>query len=134
MADLREQLLSKERELAALKKIAALTDTMKLQLNELSDEVKQIEGNAQRVNDVMSIWNSVTRSISEASLGLLRYVEKDYEVGIWDDDNVDGDISKTNSSNDEAMDKSSEEIRQQKEIPLPETLVRVPINEEKHDI
>lgn len=103
---LKEQAASKQRELDALKKITALTDTMKLQLDELNQQVKNIENNGKTVADVLSVWDSVTKSISEAGLGLLRYVEKDYEAH-WDKDS-DG-------------------------MPLPEPLVRVYIKDEDRE-
>lgn len=115
MSTIESQIESKKRELESLKRIAALTETMKSQLSVLSEQVKQIETDGSRVADVMSIWDSVTQSISAAGLGLLRYGEDNYKVGDWKDNDKS---NSTNESEDQAM-------------PLPEGLVRVSASNEE---
>ncbi|CCD22475.1 Dad2p NDAI_0A03180 [Naumovozyma dairenensis CBS 421] len=115
-----ELLISKQRELEALKKITTLTDNMKIQLDELSIQVSKLEHNASVVGDVTSIWDSVLKSISQASLGLLQYSENDYEVGVW-------------NNNNESRDDIYNEDKKTG-IPLPETLVRIRATTEDEDL
>lgn len=117
MDDLEEKKLYKQRELAALKKITALTDEMRKQLDGLSEQVDQIHSNAGSVANVMANWDSIRKYISEASLGLLQYAEGDYEVGMWE-----GNKKKTAEDEDK---KSDEESNVE---PLPEALVRISVN------
>lgn len=105
---LTDQVASKRQELAMLKKINTLTESMKQQFDELAIQVAQMHDNAEGVAQVMKNWDSILKSISQASLSLLQYSEGDYEVGKWD------------TSND----------NQEKEPPLPETLVRIRVNED----
>lgn len=107
-----DQLEAKKRELEALKKITALTDEMKLQLDELAGQVHQMNSNAASVSRVLENWNSITRSISLAGLSLLQYAEGDYEVGAW-----------KNNDNNEDME------QEDSHGPLPETLVRIRMDE-----
>ncbi|AMD21225.1 HEL055Wp [Eremothecium sinecaudum] len=97
---------SKKQELAYLQHITKLTDRLKLQLDKLSEQIKQMHDNAECVSEIMKNWDSIIKSISQASLSLLQYTENDYEFGSWDTTNRD------NSEN---------------EPPLPETLVRVKV-------
>ncbi|CAL9733259.1 DASH complex subunit Dad2p [Monosporozyma servazzii] len=111
MSNIESQLASKQKELESLKKITELTNTMKSQLSQLSAQVKDIETDGSRVANVMSVWDTVTQSISAAGLGLLRYSEDNYKVGEWQDA-TDADA--------DAADKPEQE-----NMPLPEGLVRV---------
>lgn len=111
MDELEEKKLSKQRELAALKRITSLTDDMRKQLDGLSEQVDQIHSNAGSVANVMANWDSIRKYISEASLGLLQYAEGDYEVGMWD--------SNKKTTTDEDQDNTE---------PLPEALVRISVN------
>lgn len=99
----------KIQELDYLQNITSLTDKLKQQLDELSVHVKNMHDNAECVSQVMKNWNSVINSISQASLSLLQYTENDYEVGCWNNDSEN----------------------KNKEVPLPETLVRVKVINEK---
>lgn len=112
MSQLETQIETKRRELDALKKITKLTGTMKSQLSQLSEQVKDIETDGARVADVMSIWDSVTQSISAAGLGLLRYGEDNYKVGTWGDSNAKSSVDG-------------------QDMPLPEGLVRVSTEQQK---
>ena len=107
MSSIESQIAAKQKELESLKKITELTNTMKSQLTQLSAQVKDIETDGSRVANVMSVWDTVTQSISAAGLGLLRYSEDNYKVGEWQD----------------AADPS--EKPEQENMPLPEGLVRV---------
>ncbi|CAR25939.1 hypothetical protein ZYGR_0A05090 [Zygosaccharomyces rouxii] len=121
MLPLEEQIEAKKRELEALKKITALTDDMKLQLDELAGQVRQMNSNATSVSRVMENWNSISRSISLAGLSLLQYAEGDYEVGAWKKDK-----NNNNSNNN----KQDEEEPEDGHGPLPETLVRIRMDDE----
>lgn len=100
----------KKRELDQLKQISALTQRLKTQLDDLSIQVKQMQDNAGVVEEVISNWDSVLRSVSQASISLLQYTEKDYEVGRWATSTVEGSSDK--------------------DPPLPETLVRIKATED----
>lgn len=116
---LEEQIEVKKRELEALKKITALTDDMRLHLDELAGQVRQMNSNATSVSKVMENWNSISRSISLAGLSLLQYAEGDYEVGAW----------KNNNNNNNNNRKEGEEP-EDGHGPLPETLVRIRMDDE----
>lgn len=124
MDGLEQQKLAKQQELAALKRINALTDQMRTELDEMSIEVSKINKNAESVANVMANWDSIRKYISEASLGLLRYAEGDYQVGAWD--------GKENKSDKSNADKSYQSDDEHKTEPLPEALVRISVanNEE----
>lgn len=115
MAGIEEQISAKKKELESLKKIAQLTDTMKSQLIQLGAEVKEMEKDGSNVANVMSVWDSVTQSISAAGLGLLRYGEDNYKVGEWKE-----------PTEDKATDAAEKPA-----IPLPEGLVRVSTTNEE---
>lgn len=119
MVSLDTQIACKKQELEALKKITALTDSMKLQLDELAGQVRQMQSNAETVSQVMENWNSITKSISQAGLSLLQYAEGDYEVGVWAAGNK-GDDHK-------------ESVQRNVDTPLPETLVRIRVDEEDNE-
>lgn len=110
------QVALKKQELEALKKITELTDTMKSQLDGMANQVEHMESNAETVSKVLENWDSITRSISQAGLSLLQYTEGDYEVGIW----------KSNNKNEDESDKKNDQ-----EIPLPETLVRIRVDDQE---
>lgn len=116
MASLEEQIRYKRRELEALKRITALTEQTKTQLDELAGQVRLMHSNAETVSEVMQNWNSIMRSISQAGLSLLQYVDGDYEVGAW----ATGDNDNTKERGDPAA---------PVETPLPETLVRIRVDE-----
>ncbi|CCK73040.1 Dad2p KNAG_0M01870 [Huiozyma naganishii CBS 8797] len=105
MVTVEEQMSAKREELETLKKITELTNTMKSQLDELSDQVGEIEASGESIANVVKLWDSVTQSISAAGLGLLRYGEKDYKVGQWSED--------------------AEKKKEADTMPFPEGLVRV---------
>lgn len=115
MLSLQEQAQQKQLELNNLKNITELTDRLKTELDILSKQVKQMHQSADTVADVMKNWDSIIRSISQASLGLLQYAESDYEVdqsqARVDDDDDDNDLD----GNDH-------------KLPLPEALVRIGVN------
>lgn len=108
------QIALKKRELEALKRITALTDEMKVQLDGLAGQVCQMESNAETVSEVMRNWNSIMRSISQAGLSLLQYAEGDYEVGAWAPETRENDGSQREPA---------------RTTPLPETLVRIRVDE-----
>ncbi|CUS24816.1 LAQU0S20e00518g1_1 [Lachancea quebecensis] len=112
---LEDQIASKKRELEALKKINTLTKSMRLQLDDLAVEVKKMHENADNTANVMKNWDSIVRSISQASLSLLQYSEGDYEIGIW------GQDQRRNDEREES----------ENEPPLPETLVRVRVDNDE---
>ncbi|SCV06187.1 LANO_0H24014g1_1 [Lachancea nothofagi CBS 11611] len=115
---LERDIAAKQKELEALKKINALTASMRQQLDSLAVEVTKMHENAESVANVMSNWDSIIRSISQASLSLLQYSERDYEVGVWDQEN---NVSKKKPTTPQDL----------KEAPLPETLVRVKVDNDQ---
>ncbi|SCU85411.1 LAME_0D01244g1_1 [Lachancea meyersii CBS 8951] len=112
---LEEQIVAKQKELNALKEINALTESMRSQLEELAVEVTNMHQNAESVANVMQNWDSIVRSISQASLSLLQYSERDYEVGVWKQETAETKEPATSPQN-------------YSDAPLPETLVRIKIN------
>ncbi|CCE64965.1 hypothetical protein TPHA_0J01430 [Tetrapisispora phaffii CBS 4417] len=116
MSSIEAQIENKRQEFEALKKIVGLTDTMKVQLDALSNEVTQMHSNADSVSQIMLHWDSIMQYISQASLGLQKYSEGDYNVGTWDD-------SKT------SKDKQEDKEQKESELPLPETLIRMKIDQ-----
>lgn len=115
MLPLEDQIRSKRRELGALKRITALTEETKLQLDELAGQVRQMQSNAETVSEVMRNWNSIMRSISQAGLSLLQYADGDYEVGAWAPQSNENDEEEASAGTADA--------------PLPETLVRIRVDE-----
>ena len=103
MTNLIEQRDQKLKELQQLTTISQLTEDIKSQLDLLSLEVIKLEDNSTNVNDVIAIWDNISRAVSQAGIGLLRYVDSDYE---------------TNESGNNDQDKTNN-------VPLPETLVRM---------
>lgn len=118
---LEDEVESKRRELNYLKHVSALTERLKSQLDELSVQVSQMNKNADIVKDVMANWDSVLRSISQASISLLQYTENDYETGKW--------ANKEKESGD-STDIAAETDGVQQGTPLPETLVRVKVTDD----
>ncbi|SCU77608.1 LADA_0A01310g1_1 [Lachancea dasiensis] len=117
---LEKDIIAKQKELDALKKINSLTEAMRSQLDGLAKEVVGMHENAESVAQVMRNWDSIIRSISQASLSLLQYSEGDYEVGVWGQNS--NDSNESHSAEDEA-----------KQPPLPETLVRVKVDDDQED-
>ncbi|QEU58575.1 Dad2 [Kluyveromyces lactis] len=119
---------AKRRELNYLKHVSALTQKLKAQLDELSVQVAQMNSNAVTVKDVMANWDSVLRSISQASISLLQYTENDYETGKWA--SKEEHRTQQGTEDESAASESSDDNqqRQQDQLPpLPETLVRVKV-------
>ena len=109
MTTLIEQRDQKLKELQQLTTISELTENIKSQLDLLSLEVIKLEKNSTNVNDIIEIWDNISRAVSQAGIGLLRYVDSDYES------NETG----THSNQDQTDNNSN------KSVPLPETLVRM---------
>lgn len=115
----------KKKELESLKKITQLTETFKTQLIQLNNEMKIIEKKADNVSNVMEIWDSIIQSVSAAGLGLLRYGEENYKTGLWaEEQNVDQDTTKENTTNN-GIENAMDEKRRKSKTALPEGLVRV---------
>ncbi|GCE98350.1 DASH complex subunit dad2 [Zygosaccharomyces mellis] len=140
MFPLEDQIEAKRKELEALKRITALTDDMKFNLDELAGQVRQINSNATSVSKVMENWNSISRSISLAGLSLLQYAEGDYEVGAWkknynsngNQNNNSNDNNNNDSNNNDNNNNSNKDREEPKDGqgPLPETLVRIRMDDE----
>lgn len=96
---LQQRLIEKRAELASINEIKALTDTLTDQLELLEEKLGSMAEGTHSVAHVLSSWQNVVKSISLASLGLLKYSEKDYET----------------------------------KKPLPETLVRIPLNKDERE-
>ncbi|CEP60736.1 Dad2p LALA0_S01e17788g [Lachancea lanzarotensis] len=114
---LRDQIVAKQKELNALKQINTQTESMRSQLDALAVEVANMHQNAENVAQVMQNWDSIVRSISQASLSLLQYSERDYEVGAWKQETADSE-QQGSSPKDTA------------DAPLPETLVRIKVDKD----
>ncbi|CCH58714.1 hypothetical protein TBLA_0A09270 [Henningerozyma blattae CBS 6284] len=102
-------LREKTAELQALKQITSLTDNLKVELEQMAIQTSKIRDNSASVSEVTDHWNSILRSISQASLKILQYTQSDYEVGSWKNEN-------NATEKDEDKDNA---------VPLPETLVRI---------
>lgn len=103
-------LIEKQKELESLRQLATLTENLKHELDDLSNSASKINSNAEDVRNVTDHWNSIMRSISQASLKILQYASSDYEVDPWK--NLDDN-------------KGKQDMQNKDEIPLPETLVRI---------
>lgn len=71
----------KEDELKDLKEIRAYTGILAEQLSQIEDKLDEMAGGVESVALVLSSWQNIMKSISLASLGLLKYSKGDYEKG-----------------------------------------------------
>ncbi|CUM62684.1 uncharacterized protein PRCAT00000238001 [Priceomyces carsonii] len=75
-----EQKLQEKRiELEKLMEFRDLSETLALQLEEVEEKLNKMNSGAESVALVLSNWQNVIRSVSLASLGLMKYTEKDYQ-------------------------------------------------------
>lgn len=78
---LQQRLAEKRAELASINEIRALTGTLTDQLEVLEEKLGSMAEGTHSVAHILSSWQNVVKSISLASLGLLKYSRKDYEAG-----------------------------------------------------
>ena len=130
---LTEQRDQKQRELQQLTQISNLTESIKSQLDSLSSEVQQLEENSDRVSDVMQIWDNISRAVSQAGLGLLRYVDSDYAPASMDDGgNKNSNTTNTTTITAAAAANITTTNKVDNEtIQLPEPLLRVKLQDEE---
>lgn len=78
---IQQKIAEKKTELDNLNEIKKFTSILTSQLEELEDKLDYMAEGTESVALVLSNWQNVVKSVSLASLGLLKYSEKDYESG-----------------------------------------------------
>ncbi|CAH6719389.1 DASH complex subunit Dad2p [[Candida] jaroonii] len=78
---LQERIEHKRAELQHLTQIRDYTETVTNQLGELQEQLDQVVDGTESVALVLSVWQTVVRSISLASIGLQKYSQQDFENG-----------------------------------------------------
>ena len=75
------KIAEKRAELENLTEIKNLTQNLTSQLKDLETKLSAMSDGTETVALVLSNWQNVVRSVSLASLGLLKYSEEDYKNG-----------------------------------------------------
>ena len=78
---IQQRIADKRAELENLSDIKKLTSNLTSQLEQLESKLDYMAEGTESVALVLSTWQNVVRSVSLASLGILKYGEKDYEEG-----------------------------------------------------
>lgn len=78
---IQQKIAEKRAELENLNEIKKFTSILTNQMEELEDKLDYMADGTENVALVLSNWQNVVKSVSLASLGLLKYSEKDYENG-----------------------------------------------------
>ncbi|CUM52473.1 DASH complex subunit DAD2 [Debaryomyces fabryi] len=78
---IQQKIAEKKAELENLNEIKRFTSILTNQLDELENKLDYMAEGTESVALVLSNWQNVVKSVSLASLGLLKYSEKDYETG-----------------------------------------------------
>mmetsp|Transcript_4186 Transcript_4186/g.4118 ORF Transcript_4186/g.4118 Transcript_4186/m.4118 type:complete len:150 (+) Transcript_4186:3385-3834(+) len=78
---IQQKIAEKKAELENLNEIKKFTSILTNQLDELENKLDYMAEGTESVALVLSNWQNVVKSVSLASLGLLKYSEKDYETG-----------------------------------------------------
>lgn len=78
---IQQKIAEKKAELENLNEIKKFTSILTNQLDDLEDKLDYMAEGTESVALVLSNWQNVVKSVSLASLGLLKYSEKDYENG-----------------------------------------------------
>lgn len=79
---IQQKITEKRAELENLNEIKRFTAVLTNQLDQLQDKLNLMADGTESVALVLSNWQNVIKSVSLASLGLLKYTEKDYEEGV----------------------------------------------------
>lgn len=79
---IQQKITEKRAELENLNEIKRFTAVLTNQLDQLQDKLNLMAEGTESVALVLSNWQNVIKSVSLASLGLLKYTEKDYEEGV----------------------------------------------------
>lgn len=119
---IQQKIAEKKAELENLNEIKKFTSILTNQLDELENKLDYMAEGTESVALVLSNWQNVVKSVSLASLGLLKYSEKDYDTGaplpeclvrikLDKDDNVDEDIEEKEEmeADDYILDQQAEE-------------------------
>lgn len=119
---IQQKIAEKKAELENLNEIKKFTSILTNQLDELENKLDYMADGTESVALVLSNWQNVVKSVSLASLGLLKYSEKDYETGtplpeclvrikLDKDDNVGEDIQEKEEmeTDDYILDQQAEE-------------------------
>ncbi|WPK25753.1 hypothetical protein PUMCH_003080 [Australozyma saopauloensis] len=78
---LQTKIKQKEEELKDLQEIRSYTGVLTEQLEQIEKKLDELAGGAESVALVLSSWQNIMSSVSLASLGVLNYAKKDYELG-----------------------------------------------------
>ncbi|CUM56444.1 unnamed protein product [Debaryomyces tyrocola] len=78
---IQQKIAEKKAELENLNEIKNFTSILTNQLDELENKLDYMAEGTESVALVLSNWQNVVKSVSLASLGLLKYSEKDYDTG-----------------------------------------------------
>lgn len=78
---IQQKIADKRAELENLTEVKNLTGSLTAQLKDLEVKLAAMSDGTESVALVLSNWQNVVRSVSLASLGLLKYSEDDYETG-----------------------------------------------------
>ncbi|RLV82749.1 DASH complex subunit [Meyerozyma sp. JA9] len=78
---IQQKIAEKRAELENLTEIKNLTQNLTSQLKDLETKLSAMSDGTETVALVLSNWQNVVRSVSLASLGLLKYSEEDYKNG-----------------------------------------------------
>lgn len=119
---IQQKIAEKKAELENLNEIKKFTSILTNQLDDLENKLDYMAEGTESVALVLSNWQNVVKSVSLASLGLLKYSEKDYETGtplpeclvrikLDKDDNVGEDIQEKEEmeTDDYILDQQAEE-------------------------
>lgn len=79
---IQQKIAEKRAELESLNEIKRFTSILTNQLEELEGKLDSMAEGTESVALVLSNWQNVVKSVSLASLGLLKYNEKDYDNGV----------------------------------------------------
>ncbi|KAK7680131.1 DASH complex subunit dad2 [Cerrena zonata] len=75
-----QKIEQKRAELEYLQEIHKITDVLTNQLDDLDSKLEVMSDGAESAALVLSNWQNVVKSVSLASLGLMKYTSKDYET------------------------------------------------------
>ncbi|KAK6458040.1 DASH complex subunit Dad2-domain-containing protein [Scheffersomyces xylosifermentans] len=77
-----QKIADKRAELARLHEFRQLTGELASYLEEIGDKLDTMKGGTESVALILANWQNVVKSISLASLGLMKYTDKDYETAV----------------------------------------------------
>ncbi|CAK7894689.1 DASH complex subunit Dad2p [[Candida] anglica] len=124
---IQQKIAEKRSELESLNEIKKFTSILTGQLENLESKLNDMAEGTESVALVLSNWQNVVNSISLASLGLLKYSQKDYETGtplpeylvripLDKDDNSNGQDQQDEAYTQEEVDDEGDLEHQQQEV------------------